>query len=60
MLLYALSALLLLPIATLAETFTIPNVLYNSSVKAEATSVKNHIDWAKLLPGASNETTYDW
>ncbi|KAB5545590.1 hypothetical protein GE09DRAFT_1061033 [Coniochaeta sp. 2T2.1] len=60
MLLYALTTLALLPIAALAETFAIPNVLYNDSVKAEATSVKNHIDWAKLLPGPSNDTSYDW
>jgi hypothetical protein len=59
MLQYAISALALLPIAALAESVTLPNVLVDGPVTAENISTPYHVDWPKMSPGV-NETSYEW
>ncbi|OIW29571.1 hypothetical protein CONLIGDRAFT_654116 [Coniochaeta ligniaria NRRL 30616] len=59
MLRYVVSALALLPVAALAESVTLPNVLHDGPITPDGISAKGHIDWPKLLPGV-NATSYDW
>jgi hypothetical protein len=65
MLRYAISALALLamlallPIAAVAESITLSNVLYDGPVTSEYVSAKGLLDWPKVMPGI-NATSYDW
>lgn len=53
------SAVALLPITAMAESITLPDVLYNGPITPEGTSSPGHLDWPKLHPSV-NESSYDW